>query len=59
MHVLTLGNGMNAIGRGTSSHVRLDFGDGNVSCGNHAASPTTLASASGCSRTATVPISPI
>ena len=35
-NVLTLGNGMNAIGRGTSSRVRLDFGDGNVSRVNHA-----------------------
>ena len=34
--VLTLGNGMNAIGRGTSARVRLDFGDGNVSRANHA-----------------------
>ena len=34
--VLTLGNGMNAIGRGTSSRVRLDFGDDNVSRANHA-----------------------
>ena len=34
--VLTLGNGMNAIGRGRSSRVRLDFGDGNVSRANHA-----------------------
>lgn len=35
-NVLTLGNGMNAIGRGTSSRVRLDFGDANVSRANHA-----------------------
>lgn len=35
-NVLTLGNGMNAIGRGRSSRVRLDFGDGNVSRANHA-----------------------
>ena len=35
-NVLTLGNGMNAIGRGTSSRVRLDFGDDNVSRVNHA-----------------------
>ena len=34
--VLTLGNGMNAIGRGTSARVRLDFGDGNISRANHA-----------------------
>ena len=34
--VLTLGNGMNAIGRGTSARVRLDFGDANVSRANHA-----------------------
>ena len=35
-NVLTLGNGMNAIGRGTSARVRLDFGDANVSRANHA-----------------------
>ena len=35
-NVLTLGNGMNAIGRGTSSRVRLDFGDDNISRVNHA-----------------------
>ena len=35
-NVLTLGNGMNAIGRGASSRVRLDFGDDNVSRANHA-----------------------
>ena len=35
-NVLTLGNGMNAIGRGTSSRVRLDFGDDNISRANHA-----------------------
>lgn len=34
--VLTLGNGMNAIGRGRESRVRLDFGDDNVSRENHA-----------------------
>ena len=33
---LTLGNGMNTIGRGASSRVRLDFGDENVSRQNHA-----------------------
>ena len=35
-NVLTLGNGMNAIGRGTSSRARLDFGDDNISRANHA-----------------------
>ena len=35
-NVLTLGNGMNAVGRGPSSRVRLDFGDDNVSRVNHA-----------------------
>ena len=35
-NVLTLGNGMNAVGRGASSRVRLDFGDDNVSRANHA-----------------------
>lgn len=35
-NVLTLGNGMNAIGRGDSSRARLDFGDDNVSRVNHA-----------------------
>ncbi len=34
--VLTLGNGMNTIGRSASSRVRLDFGDENVSRQNHA-----------------------
>ena len=34
--VLTLGSGMNAIGRGAESRVRLDFGDDNVSRLNHA-----------------------
>ena len=35
-HVLTLGSGMNAIGRSAESRVRLDFGDDNVSRRNHA-----------------------
>lgn len=35
-HVLTLGNGMNAIGRGENSRVRVDFGDDGVSRDNHA-----------------------
>lgn len=35
-NVLTLGNGLNAIGRGDSSRVRLDFGDDNISRVNHA-----------------------
>lgn len=34
--VLTLGSGMNAIGRSAESRVRLDFGDDNVSRRNHA-----------------------
>ncbi len=34
--VLTLGNGMNAVGRSEESRVRLDFGDDNVSRTNHA-----------------------
>ena len=34
--VLTLGSGMNAIGRSEESRVRLDFGDDNVSRTNHA-----------------------
>ena len=34
--VLTLGSGMNAIGRGEVSRVRLDFGDDSVSRENHA-----------------------
>ena len=34
--VLTLGSGMNAIGRSEESRVRLDFGDDNVSRRNHA-----------------------
>lgn len=34
--VLTLGSGMNAIGRSEQSRVRLDFGDDNVSRRNHA-----------------------
>ena len=34
--VLTLGSGMNAIGRGEPSRVRLDFGDDSVSASNHA-----------------------
>lgn len=34
--VLTLGNGMNAVGRSEESRVRLDFGDDNVSRANHA-----------------------
>ena len=33
---LTLGNGMNAIGRSGESRVRLDFGDDNISRANHA-----------------------
>ena len=35
-NALALGNGMNAIGRGASSRVRLDFGDDNISRANHA-----------------------
>lgn len=34
--VLTLGNGMNPIGRSAASRVRLDFGDDSVSRENHA-----------------------
>lgn len=34
--VLTLGNGMNAIGRGEAARVRIDFGDANISRVNHA-----------------------
>ena len=34
--VLTLGNGMNAIGRGPGSRVRMDFGDDGISRANHA-----------------------
>ena len=34
--VLTLGNGMNPIGRSAESRVRLDFGDDNISRVNHA-----------------------
>lgn len=34
--VLTLGNGMNPIGRSAGSRVRLDFGDDSVSRDNHA-----------------------
>ena len=33
---LTLGNGMNPIGRSAESRVRLDFGDDNISRANHA-----------------------
>ena len=33
---LTLGNGMNAIGRGGECRVRMDFGDDNISRTNHA-----------------------
>ena len=34
--VLTLGNGMNAIGRGPGSRVQMDFGDDGISRANHA-----------------------
>ena len=34
--VLTLGNGMNSIGRGENSRLRLDFGDAGISRENHA-----------------------
>ena len=34
--VLTLGNGLNPIGRSAESRVRLDFGDDNISRANHA-----------------------
>lgn len=34
--VLTLGNGMNAIGRDPGSRVRIDFGDDAISSSNHA-----------------------
>lgn len=33
---LTLGHGMNALGRGASARVRIDFGDQNISRANHA-----------------------
>ena len=35
-HVLTLGNGMNAMGRGPDSRVRIDFGDDTIARANHA-----------------------
>ncbi|MCY3564609.1 MAG: FHA domain-containing protein [Gammaproteobacteria bacterium] len=34
--VLTLGNGMNAIGRSETSRIRVDFGDDSISRSNHA-----------------------
>ena len=34
--VLTLGNGMNALGRSESSRLRVDFGDDSISRNNHA-----------------------
>ena len=34
--VLTLGNGMNAIGRGGKSRIRIDFGDDTISNVSHA-----------------------
>jgi len=34
--VLTLGNGMNSIGRGESARVRIDFGDDAIARANHA-----------------------
>ena len=34
--VLTLGNGMNVIGRGAACRVRMDFGDDSISRTNHA-----------------------
>ena len=34
--VLTVGNGMNAIGRGETSRIRVDFGDSGISRSNHA-----------------------
>ena len=34
--VVTLGNGLNSIGRSKESRVRVDFGDDNVSRNNHA-----------------------
>lgn len=34
--VLTLGNGMNSIGRGENARVRIDFGDDTIARANHA-----------------------
>ena len=34
--VLTLGNGMNVIGRGSGARVRIDFGDDTIARANHA-----------------------
>ena len=34
--VVTLGNGMNALGRGPNSRVRIDFGDDTIARANHA-----------------------
>ena len=35
-HVLTLGNGMNSIGRGESARVRINYGDDTIARSNHA-----------------------
>ncbi|MCY3730141.1 MAG: FHA domain-containing protein [Rhodospirillaceae bacterium] len=34
--VLTVGNGMNAVGRGSGARVRIDFGDDTIARANHA-----------------------